>query len=1432
MNKQLTINEVAPIVVDLLKNETIPVTKQNIFDHVREHLGVKSTAAAQRLNRILDQMVLMGYLYTVDNVVYKLTRDAAQDVGREGYTKDYSQLHRDILGGYKKPLDAVKAIKPYWEHFKENHREYSEAYEYMESIKEFPMFLAEVWDVINNKAVQPYKGVETDYVYNDRLASSIDNVIASCLIRAIKYSKIPKLRSVMTPNEKVINITRDFLGTGFEDLKNQLLTSIPVGSVLSREGVTNFIRKNLSSIGVNENSQVDFVVGHVINKLIDSIPPESGILFDSMGGSKISSGIRNILFGGKFKTSSKDIINNIRDNGRGVVFLSNAMSGFTIPAGSKLKDCNFNGITMGNTVAKNVTFNGSTFSGSTITGCDFEKANFTRCQLDVVKFTQNNINDAVFTNSGGYNSEHVDFSNNKGKPIGLTIQKAIYNTDDFNKLVQEGMKRKQYNSLPMTQPERLLTDSLLQHLHGFLTHKGRRLSSLESIFKFSEEDPDIPKDTNIIKKDLETMLSSGQKSEWLESPKAKEWIIQLNKSGELGRMGLGPSVGKIMNLVSGPKAPSKEQVRVEQKSEQDTKLQEVFEQHVGRGTLNKKQLLDALPKDAVNLRALINQFPHDQLDAQQVSQIYTVLLNSQYDTKAGDSVLLQQQLRNISQFPHGSRIDDITSGRRNPVGEAGAKYPNTFGVILEPNLNGLPSEVRSIMEMIDIGSPYNLKYRKFVEGMPHNQHWMNAFASARVRPTYVVDNSGVEGSVGKRNVWLDVENQSDAIQNAEEYFSRLSKSSTLPFKLGSPEIMIISQAYDLTEGKMGVVIPLSELEKYKDKYNINKEKDNFKDSVNNLISHGYLIKEGDGIALNPDHEEGIKGMKSIVAFRNYFRDWPEMVMLEVVKRALEHGGVDEVWVPTFEDLMKSERRKGKDRRPYYDYAALRLGGVPFRPSMDITPDAGSDIWSNTDKSHYPKTWYSIDLLPYKLDLRKGNKCSSKTSSESVATVTDLNKFSKYKKSLNNMEVVTPNLYDSQIVVVYQLSNAPGKFFISSCKDFNDNYTVRQLYSSVDLTYSGDIYSSLYKDKVLRYVERQLNDYPYLRNIPRNMLVASGIVRRQDEYNLSPEEVNQLAQEMQESTSVTMDIPIINYVKVIITVVDHVKQGLGSEDSVIKNVVGNLVHDKIGSELVSSVIKNVLPEALKAQPKEPEEEKESEGLSFEPSIEDYKTGDIGLEGGSGLEFGDEPKTEKRPLADNDPRKKYVDLTFDQNQMSPQGLERHKQKLIDEYLEDLSKAKEEGNENKVKNINKMLEYLSKESSLYDNLFFEYFVRVGGLAPIKYGANRRKINKNILDIINESVSKLLSDERVDKKLKDEIQESIDNGWVYFIRKDSKGNLYVSHTAPVGTAFCPKCYRHFEDCKCPEIPLGNSKTPALHDFEWYLNDTPEEDDYSDLRF
>jgi ribosomal protein L37E len=310
-----------------------------------------------------------------------------------------------------------------------------------------------------------------------------------------------------------------------------------------------------------------------------------------------------------------------------------------------------------------------------------------------------------------------------------------------------------------------------------------------------------------------------------------------------------------------------------------------------------------------------------------------------------------------------------------------------------------------------------------------------------------------------------------------------------------------------------------------------------------------------------------------------------------------------------------------------------------------------------------------------------------------------------------MTIITEKLVDSQIVVVYQLNTAPGKYFISSCKDFSDKYSTRQLYSSIDLKFSGNVYGSVYKDKVLRYVDRQLNDYPYLKDAPKNMLIASGIIKRQEEFNLKPEEVQKLAEEMEQVSKIPMDLPIINYVKCIITIVEHVKQNsdllLKSPEAfniAIVRVLKGLTLDETAIGLIKSVVNIVLPEALKPQTKDFKDESNDLGFGESDLNELAPAGspDIGEET---LNIPD------RGLADNDPRKKYDDLKFNNKQMSPQSLERHKQHLMDEYLDELVQAKSEGNVERVEKINRMLQYLSAESSL--NFFEEVIMeRLGGL------------------------------------------------------------------------------------------------------------------------
>ena len=257
------------------------------------------------------------------------------------------------------------------------------------------------------------------------MASSIDNVIANCLIRAIKYSGLGSAKKMAVPTEEAINVTRELLGEGFEQLREGLIQKSGIGSILTKEDVSDFMSSLLKSRNITGPKEVDFVVRHTINKLIASIDPTTtGILFDSTNEEVIISTLRKFLFEQKSKCSN--IIKSVLKNSKGTQYLSEVFSETTIPPATKLLNCELVNLTIHKLIAEGVNFGGSTFTGSTITDSKFNRADFQNCLLDVKSFKNNQIDGTNFTNAGGYNSETVDFSNNKGKPIGLKIQKEIF----------------------------------------------------------------------------------------------------------------------------------------------------------------------------------------------------------------------------------------------------------------------------------------------------------------------------------------------------------------------------------------------------------------------------------------------------------------------------------------------------------------------------------------------------------------------------------------------------------------------------------------------------------------------------------------------------------------------------------------------------------------------------------------------------------------------------------------------------------------------------------------------------------------------------------------------------------------------------------------------------------------------------------------------
>ena len=137
-------------------------------------------------------------------------------------------------------------------------------------------------------------------------------------------------------------------------------------------------------------------------------------------------------------------------------------------------------------------------------------------------------------------------------------------------------------------------------------------------------------------------------------------------------------------------------------------------------------------------------------------------------------------------------------------------------------------------------------------------------------------------------------------------------------------------------------------------------------------------------------------------FRQHYRDWPEMVILETINRALDMG-IDEIWIPSASEYMKSPDTD-RDLSAYYDTPAKKFTSQMISPPFNIE-DEGSHLWTGVQDEYNPKQYYVIKLSDWKVSM----KTSALRFTASVYTTFVRQYINKAKTAYPYLDTVPENL---------------------------------------------------------------------------------------------------------------------------------------------------------------------------------------------------------------------------------------------------------------------------------------------------------------------------------------------------------------------------------------------------------------------------------------
>jgi len=162
------------------------------------------------------------------------------------------------------------------------------------------------------------------------------------------------------------------------------------------------------------------------------------------------------------------------------------------------------------------------------------------------------------------------------------------------------------------------------------------------------------------------------------------------------------------------------------------------------------------------------------------------------------------------------------------------------------------------------------------------------------------------------------------------------------------------------------------------KYQVNEQSlnkklfDSFLDTylLNELINTNMVDYKNNKLELTEYGKETSFIFNQLSKFRKHYKDWPEMLILEAINRAID-AGIDEIWIPTAKDFSRSSKGQNRDLEDYYDEPAKKFTNKIIKEPFEIRDD-GSALWSNVTSDYYPSEYYVIDISQWKPQIKRSS----------------------------------------------------------------------------------------------------------------------------------------------------------------------------------------------------------------------------------------------------------------------------------------------------------------------------------------------------------------------------------------------------------------------------------------------------------------------------
>ena len=147
-----------------------------------------------------------------------------------------------------------------------------------------------------------------------------------------------------------------------------------------------------------------------------------------------------------------------------------------------------------------------------------------------------------------------------------------------------------------------------------------------------------------------------------------------------------------------------------------------------------------------------------------------------------------------------------------------------------------------------------------------------------------------------------------------------------------------------------------------------------KDKAENLLQDKKLGKVTDtGVSLTPYGLQTNRVFGAFRKFREHYSDWSEMLILELINRAIEAGNVDELWLVSADRFKAQLEAKHEDtaRASHYDPVEQKFTNETIPPPFEIK-DTGSALWSNASSEYYPNKYYVIRIKDWESQRRSAS----------------------------------------------------------------------------------------------------------------------------------------------------------------------------------------------------------------------------------------------------------------------------------------------------------------------------------------------------------------------------------------------------------------------------------------------------------------------------